>query len=261
MGLRSGRVLPRVQYIRVIERWKQVLSEVPSVANGLAQIFDFTDALDGALPTTKRPNDQELSAALTKAEAFPTEALVPGGLKFGGKMLVAHLLGGICYPSRVMLAHRMTPIRFWEKVRSWMNRLSWLFSFGTVKLLFVDLPVRVSRVRMVRPFLAGPQGRLVSEYLSELVDRRQGMSKQTYLHRVIVDMALMAALISRYARAAASAEGLSEVEARHVREGIGVAELLFSHQGDSGQSAVLQQLRLTLMSNRDDFRRLLAAEV
>jgi lysine-N-methylase len=261
MGLRSGRVLPRSQYVPVIERWKQLLIEVPSVANSLTQIFDFTDALDGALPTTKRPSDKELQTALRKANELAVQPLIPGGLKFGGKMLVAHLLGGICYPSRVMLAHRMTPIRFWEKVQSWMNRISWLFSLGTVKLLFVDLPVKVSKVRGVRPFLAGPQGRLVSEYLSELVDRRQGMSHQTYLHRVIVDMALMAALISRYARAAASAEGLTEVEARHVREGIGVAELLFSHQGDSGQSAVLHQLRLTLMSNRDDFRRLLAAEI
>lgn len=260
MGLRSGRVLPQAQFVRVIQRWQGILRQQESAATSLTHIFDYTDAVDSALPQAKKPDDKELESALLKADLAQIEALKSGSLRFGGRMLVSHLLGGICYPSRVMLAHRMTPIRFIEKVRSWFNRLAWLFSVGTVKLLFVERPVHVARVQGVQPFLAGPQGRLVSEYLSELVDRRQGMSKQTYLHRVIVDMALMTALISRYARAAASAEGLKEVQEAHVREGIGVAELLFSHQGDSGQSSVLQQLRLTLMSNREDFRRLLAAE-
>lgn len=260
MGLRSGRVLPRSQYISLIQRWIQQLQEGKSASVSLARIFDYTDALDGQLPADKRPNDSELRQALDRAEEVQSRPLRHDKLRFGGRMLVAHLLGGICYPSRVMLAHRMTPIRFGEKVRSWLNRLHWLFSIGTVKLLFVDRPVRVSLVQSVRPFLGTEQGRLVSDYLVELIERRQGMSKQTYLHRVIVDMALMTALISRYARAAASAEGLSEVEARHVREGIGIAELLFSHQSEAGQSGVLQQLRLTLMSNPEDFRRLLASE-
>jgi lysine-N-methylase len=260
MGLRSGRVLPRLQYVRVIQRWRQLLEEGQSASLSLVRLFETTDALDAALPATKRPNDTELSQALEVAEKSEIRPLCRDKLRFGGRMLVAHLLGGICYPSRVMLAHRMTPIRFTEKVRSWLNRLYWLFSIGTVKLLFVDRPVNVSKVQSVRPFLGSEQGKLVTDYLVELIDRRQGMSKQTYLHRVIVDMALMTALISRYARAAASAEGLREVEARHVREGIGIAELLFSHQSDAGQSSVLHQLRLTLMSNPEDFRRLLAAE-
>lgn len=260
MGLRSGRVLPQLQYVRVIQRWRQLLSEGQSASVSLVRIFETTDALDAALPASKRPNDAELSQALDRACETQGQELHHGKLRFGGRMLVAHLLGGICYPSRVMLAHRLTPIRFTERVRSWLNRLHWLFSIGTVKLLFVDRPVKVSQVQSVRPFLGSEPGKLVTDYLIELVDRRQGMSKQTYLHRVIVDMALMTALISRYARAAASAEALKEVEPRHVREGIGIAELLFSHQSDAGQSSVLQQLRLTLMSNPEDFRRLLASE-
>jgi lysine-N-methylase len=170
-------------------------------------------------------------------------------------MLVAHLLGGICYPSRVMLAHRITPIRFAEKVASWINRLSWLFNWGRVKLLFVERRVQVKRVREIPPFLGSEVGRLVSDYLLEVLERRQGMTKQTYRSRVV-----MTALISRYARAAASTDG-GRVEEKHVKEGIGIAELLFSHQGDSGQSLVLHQLRLFLMANREDYRRLLAAEV
>ncbi len=260
MGLRSGRVLPRNQYVMLIEAWADALKTGSNVALSLANIFDLTETLDRGLPPTKRPTDQEIRLALAPEAEPASLKLTPGKLTFGGRMLVAHLLGGICYPSRVMLAHRMTPIRFWEKVGSWGNRIRWLFGWGKVKLLFVERAVKVAEISRVAPFLGETLGRIVADYLVELVGRRQGMAKQTYLHRVIVDYALMTTLISRYARAAASAEGLSQVEERHVREGIGIAELLFSHQSDSGQSLVLQQLRLLLMSNRDDFRRLLAAE-
>ncbi len=260
MGLRSGRVLPRNQYVAVVDSWGALL-ETTDAAQALAQIYDFTDALDEHLPKTKKPNDQELRQAIEKARAIEVQKMAPSRLGFGGRVLLSHLLGGICYPSRVMLAHRMTPVTFGEKVRSWLNRLVWLFRWGSVKLLFVDPPVRVRRIDAVPGFLGSELGRLVSAYLQEVLQRRQGMQKQTYLSRVVADLALMTVLISHYARAAASAEGLGAALERHVKEGIGVAELLFSHQGDAGQSVVLHQLRLNLMSNRDDFRRLLAAEI
>jgi hypothetical protein len=243
-----------------VEKWREVLDKHDPI-DALAQIYDFTDALDDHLPRTKKPSDGELRLAIQQAEAHPTSQLAASKLGFGGRVLISHLLGGICYPSRVMLAHRMTRITFGEKLRSWMNRLAWLFRFGSVKLLFVEAPVRVRRIDAVSGFLRSSTGRLVGEYLREILERRQGMQKQTYLSRVITDMALMTTLISHYARAAASAERLHEVEPRHVKEGIGIAELLFSHQGDAGQSVVLHQLRLNLMSNREDFRRLLAAEI
>lgn len=260
MGLRSGRVLPRHQYVVLIEAWADVLRQGSNVALSLANIFDLTDVLDEGLPPTKMPTNQEIQRALSPDQRPDSLYLAPGKLTFGGRMMVAHLLGGLCYPSRVMLAHRTTPIRLGEKLRSWGNRLRWLFGWGQVKMLFVEQAVRVAEISRVAPFLGGAKGRLVVDYLIELVGRRQGMTRQTYLHRVIVDYALMTVVISRYARAAASAEGLPEVEERHVREGIGIAELLFSHQGEASQSLVLQQLRLLLMSNRDDYRRLLAAE-
>lgn len=260
MGLRSGRVLPRAQYVRVVKKWQEILDREQDPAVALARAYDFIDRVDEALPKNKKPNDQEFAVVLSAAEDERAEGLVPGKLTFGGRMLVAHLLGGICYPSRVMLAHRMTPVRFLERVASWMNRLAWLFGLGRVKLLFVERPVSIRRARDVPPFLSSEIGRLVSDYLLEVLERRQGMIKQTYLSRVVVDLALMTVLISRYARAAASTEG-GRVEDRHVKEGIGIAELLFSHQGDSGQSTVLHQLRLALMANREDYRRLLAGEV
>jgi lysine-N-methylase len=261
MAQRSGRDLPRAHYVRLVEEWQEFLrSEDQSPPAALARLYDLTDEVDEALPKTKRPDNQEFEEALTKARAVATTSLERGRLSFGGRMLVAHLLGGICYPSRVMLAHRLKRVTWSERIGSWMNRLSWLFGWGKVRLLFVDVPVRMRRAHKVKPFLGADLGRLVSDYLLEILDRRQGMAKQTYLSRVVVDLALMTALISRYARAAASADD-GVVQEKHVREGIGVAELLFSHQGDSGQSTVLHQLRLVFMSNRKDFRRLLAAEL
>jgi lysine-N-methylase len=259
MGLRSGRVLSLHQYVMVIEAWAESLRRGSHVASSLTEIFDLTETLDQGLPPSKKPSDQEIAGALAKIDRPQGLEQSPGKLTFSGRVLLAHLLGGICYPSRVMLAQRMTPIRFWERVGSWGNRSRWLFGWGRVKLLFVKDWVRISQITKVTPFLEGAMGRIVGDYLIELIGRRQGMAKQTYLHRMIVDYALMTVVISRHARAAASAEGLAQVMEKHVREAIGVAELLFSH-GDPGQSLVLQQLRLRLMSNREDFRRLLAAE-
>jgi lysine-N-methylase len=260
MGLRSGRTLPRAQYVAVVEEWLRLLRASEDGPSALCRIYDFTDALDEALPPERRPGDQEIRQIIASTEVS-CEPLEAGRLGLSGRVMVSHLLGGICYPTRVMLAHRMTPITWWEKLRSWGNRLVWLLGVGKVQLLFVKSPVHVGRVRSVAAFLRGPLGKLVTEYLCEVLDRRQGMQKQTYLSRVIADLTLMTVLISHYARAAASAEGLTQAAERHVKEGIGIAELLFSHQSDAGQSVVLHQLRLNLMSNRADLRKLLAAEI
>ncbi len=261
MGLGSGRTLAKTEFAPVVEKWREILREGCSTSESLTSIYEFTDAFDEALPKKKDLSPQEIEGAIEKAMETSVEPLRPrGDLTYGAKMLIAHLLGGMCYPSRVLLAHRVKPISFWEKVRSWGNRLAWLLGWGRVKLLFVERPVAVGRIRKVAPFLGRELGRLVSDYLVEVLWRRQGMSRQTYLNRVIVDMALMTLLISRYARASAQAAGRTEVVAHDVKEGIGVAELLFSHQGDAAQSTVLHNLRLNLMSNPRAFRGVLASE-
>lgn len=262
MGLRSGRVLPKKQYARVVAQWQELLHRAASPTEGLSWLYDFTDALDEELPRSKRPNDAELDQSIEAALACTEPSLqgVPAKLTFSGRVLVSHLLGGICYPSRVLLAHRLRPISLWERIRSWGNRLAWLFGLGKVKLLFVEKPVRVRAAQRVPGFLNGPLGEIFTDYLDELLVRRQGMSKQSYLSRVVVDLALMLVTASRYARASAAGAGRSAVSEADLREGIGIAELLFSHQGDEGQSTVLHSLRLKLMTDRDDFRRLLSAE-
>lgn len=262
MGLKSGRVLPKQQYVRVVQKWQDLLRSFPSPLEGLNRLYDFTDALDEELPRATRPTDAELGKSIEAALARSSQGLEdePQKLSFSARILVSHLLGGICYPSRVLLAHRLRPVSLWERVRSWGNRLAWFLGLGRVKLLFVERPVRVRQVQKVPAFLGGPLGRVLTDYLLELLDRRQGMVKQTYLTRILVDLALMTVTASRYARASAAGAQRDAVTEADLREGIGIAELLFSHQGDEGQSPVLHTLRLKLMTDREDFRRLLAAE-
>ena len=260
MGFKSGRALPKHQYVAVVKHWESILQEGGSPAESLSKVYDFTDAFDEALPP-KVPEKEEIKAAIKKGAAKSSQPLSSRKrLSFDARVLLALLLGSLSYPSRVLVAHRVTPVSFWERLRSWGNKLAWLFSFGTVALLFVKRPVKVRRVGKVKPFLAGEFGALVRDYLLELLMRRYGMTKKTYLNRVIVDMAMMTVVASRYARAAASAEGRNTVEPADVKEGIGIAELLFAHQGEGTQSVALNQMRQKLMASPKKFRALLASE-
>lgn len=261
MGLRSGRTLARTHYARVVREWTEILKS-GSLPEALSAVFDFTDRIDEALPKKKDLGKEEVEAALTAAHERTVREPIAARprLDFNARIFFGYLLGGLCYPSRVMHAHRVTAVTYWESVRSWGNRLAWFFGWGTARLIFVNNPVAPGRVARVAPVLTAEGGDLVRGFLIEVLQRRQGMSSQTYLHRVVVDLALMTVLISRYARAAASAEGLSAATAAHVKEGIGVAELLFTHQGGANLT-VLDQLRYKLMTGRSDFRRLLAHEV
>jgi hypothetical protein len=87
------------------------------------------------------------------------------------------------------------------------------------------------------------------------------MHKKTYLHRLLVDLGLMAVVISQHAKAAAAARRVRHASEAEVREAIGVAELLFSHQADHAEGLVLSTLRLKLLSDEEQFRRLLSAEL
>src|SRR5688572_32633906 len=92
--------------------------------------------------------------------------------------------------------------------------------------------------------LGGQHASVVTDYLSEVLWRRQGMHRKTYLHRLLVELALMAVVISQHAKAAAAARGGSEANEGEVREAIGVAELLFSHQADAAEGLVMSTLRM-----------------
>ncbi|HSC89694.1 MAG TPA: YkgJ family cysteine cluster protein, partial [Polyangiaceae bacterium] len=139
-------------------------------------------------------------------------------------------------------------------------RLSWLFGWGRVDLLHVRGRVRLSRLHEVPSFLEGELGSVVSDYVVELLERRQGFLQQTYLSRVLVDLVLAVCLVSRFARASAVGQGRERVNRADVLEGIGIADLLLAHQADSSQTLVLANLRLQLMSDGEALRRFVASE-
>ncbi len=268
LGLRSGRVLGPSGMGQISEAWRAELrDEALDPVSALMRIYALLDALDETLPKVKSPGAPEVRTALDAARALSLERTWPltaRGTKrppFNARVLYAYLLGGLCYPSRVLLAHRTEKLGFFERVRALGNRLAFLFGFGTVDLYLAGARVPVGRIGRVRPFLGAPLGRVVSDYLSEVLLRRQGMARQTYFFRVLVDLALMTIVVSRHARAAAAGRGAPEVTEADVREGIGIAELLFSHQGEGAQSAVLQTLRLKLMASEKDFRALVESEL
>lgn len=260
MGLRSGRVLTQKHFAALVEEWRSVLEEGVSVADALVRIYELTDAFDEQLPR-KQLDSGEFEQALAAAQASPRRPVLARKLGFNARVLFSYFLGGLSYPTRVLMPHRAHRVDFWERVRALGTRIRWFLGRGRVDLYLVEQPVPLARVGGVRSALLEANGQLIGDYLREVLQRRQGMSRQTYLLRVVVDLGLMALLISRHARASAAAAGLGEATSAQVKEGIGIAELLFSHQSEAAQTSVLQSLRLKLMSDPEDFRRLLGGEL
>lgn len=261
MGLRSGRVLLRAHYIKLVELWRAELSSSTNIAQTLVDLFDLTERVDATLPRDHNPNDTEFSVILSASSQTPSAPLLRRQLGFSGRVLIAHLLGALCYPARVMMPFRDLAPSWRERFSSWIVGLKWLFRFGRVSLLQIPSPVPVAHIERVAPVLVGAQASLVAEYLREVLARRQGMHKKTYVSRFLIELALMSVVISRYARARAAARSQLTVNEADVVAGIGIAELVLTHQGEMGQSVVLDQLRLKLMSNPDELRVLLSSEI
>lgn len=262
LGLRSGRVLPPELFAWLADAWRDVLEQAP-LPEALVRLFLTTDRFDEALgPSGGKPATRATVEAAWRA-AKPDEpvAVTRRRRSFSGRVLLAYLLGGLSYPSRVLLPHRTAKSSFFERLRAFGNRLSWLFSLGRVDLYLVSAPVPLGRLGRVEAVLTGAHASIVSGYLREMLWRRQGMHKKTYLHRIIVDLGLAAVVISQHAKAAAAARQAQQANETEVREAIAVAELLFSHQADQAEGPVLSTLRLKLLSDEEQFRRLLAAEV
>jgi lysine-N-methylase len=261
LGLRSGRVLGREHFTWLVDAWRDVMGSV-SVPEALVRIFEATDRFDEGLARGEGTLSlAEVEAAWRAARADDAIVLKPRRHTFAGRLLLAYLLGGLCYPSRVLLPHRTRARSFGERVRALGNRLAWLFSLGRVDLYLVPSPVPVARMARVESVFAGPHAVVVADYLREVLWRRQGMHRKTYLHRILVDLGLMTVVISRHAKAAAAARGAVRVDEHEVREAIGIAELLFSHQADQAEGLLLSTLRMKLLSDERQFRRLLSAEL
>lgn len=261
MGLRSGRTLPLDQYAQLVEAWRRELDTTGNVGSSLVRLYALTEAVDAALPRDHAPNDAGFRAVLDQAwKATPAHPVPRRALKWGGRILLSLLLGTVSEPLHLLQPFRVERVSLGEHLRAWWVRMKWFLGRGRVRLLFIDTPIQLRALPGVAPCLRGEPGRSIAQYLREVLARRQGMHKQTYLHRFVIELGLLAVVAACYARARAQSRREHAVSPSDIQEGIGVAELLLTHQGEMGHNPVLDQLRLQLLSNPDDFQALLGAE-
>ena len=261
MGLRSGRTLPRAQYLMLVDAWRELCSS-QSPITAVLSCYALADHFDEALSGGSVFTDAQVHGALQQArQRTAVAALTPRRHpNFQARLFYAHELGNLCYPSRLLTEFAVTRPSWSQRVGSWQNKWNWLLQVGKVDLLYVAQPVRLRHLAKVPPFLEGELGNLVRNYLVEVLERRQVFVRQTYLTRVAVDLGLMVGLISRFARASAVGHGRLQVVKADVLEGMGVSDLLMAHQADARQSTVLANLRLHLMSTPAAVPRFLASE-
>jgi lysine-N-methylase len=259
MGLKSGRTLAREQYLLVARAWREQFQGNP--AQGLARAYALTDGFDERLETADASSAQ-VQATLERAQHEMAQSpLAAAGPGFSARLFFSHLLGSLSYPARLLGVAAARRPGFGMKLWAAWVKLCWLFGWGSAQLLHVPEPVPLGRIDRVARFLDGPLAEPINVYLRELLDRRQPFARQTYLTRVLVELAFAVALASRFARARAAAAGLAQVRPADVAEGIGIAELTLSHSSGAQAGSVLSQLELKLMSDPQAFRRFLASEV
>jgi lysine-N-methylase len=265
MSTLGGVVLSRPQYVGVARRWAEALAG-GSPAAGLARIYDWTAAFEGALlDGPEVATDASVTAAMERADQDPGEPLPSrDSASIVTRVVFASLLSGLCHPSRVRVGHRIGRTRrpWIEALRSFGNKLAWLLGRGTVDMLFVPRPFPLQRVRTVERFLARDEGALVAQFLRLVLQRRQIFcAEPRHLMEVVVDLALSATLVSRVARCRAAAELRLCVTQEDVREGISVAELLVtSHAAVSEQGGLARGLCRRLVGDRAKLREVLATE-
>ncbi|WP_437734202.1 YkgJ family cysteine cluster protein [Sorangium sp. So ce1335] len=261
----GGVILPQPQYLRAVKHWEDELATDASPAATLARLYDWTAAFERALPPgAERATDASTEAALAQASAGELEPLAPRKRpSFYARVLFAHLLGNLCYPSRVRQGHRVgkAPWTQLHALRSAWNKVAWMLGRGTVDMLFVPRPFKLQRVRTVDRFLDGDEGAAVRDYLRLVLQRRHIFSSPRHLLASVLDLSLATVVISRFARCRAAADGRVKVSLDDVREGISVAELvLLSHAALAEQSKLMKNLRWLLLTKRESFRALLATE-
>jgi len=262
MGTVAGHHLTRPQYLRVTQRWRELLAAESFELNGLAYLFDWMSAFEDALPDGKeKVTDAAVATAMSKAEEVEREPIEPRKrASYLARVLFAYQLGNLCYPSRVALRHHVNK-PFLAGTRAWGNKLAWLLGFGQVDLLFVQQPVKPGQTHRVEPFLAGEYGDRVRDFLLLALQRRHLFSRARHLQGVLLDLSFSTMVISRYARSRASAEERGVVSAEDVAEALGIAELLFvSHAAIGQEGRVMSDLRWTMLTQRARRRALFGCE-
>lgn len=158
----SGIVLSQTQYLRVARRWEEELASAGSPATTLARLYDLTLAFEGALPAgPERVTDAAVDEALGRADGHGPAPLAPRkSPSLHARVLFAYLLGHLCYPSRIKLAHRIgdAPGARLSGWRSLGNKIAWMLGRGTVDMQFIPRPFNLRRVKAVDRFLSESEG-------------------------------------------------------------------------------------------------------
>ncbi len=259
----DGTIVSQAQYLELCGRWERELAQSSHAGASIAALLDATRAFEAALPGgVERIGDADFERALA---AFDGHRAVPltarAGSTFDARLLFAHVLGNLSRPARALLPHRIGPAGALLRIRAWMDKLSWMLERGAVDLLFVPKRVPLGRVRRVARFLGTGLGEPVGSYLAQVLSRRHVFSQPRHLLAVLLDLGLATAILSRFARCRAAADGRAQVEEADVREGIAVAELvLLSHASLHGPSPMLSRLRTAMLAAPERARGVLAVE-
>lgn len=265
MATRDGRMLTRPQFLRVAEHWDSALAKEAPLLQTLAQLFDWTTAFEQALSSEPElVSDAAVDAAFNAADAAPVEPLAPlEKSSYHARLLFSALLGNLCYPSRLRQPARLGKAPWWrfEALRALGNKRAFLQERGTVDLLFAPKPLALQKVKGIPRFLGGEEAKRVRDYLRLTLSRRQIFSEPRHLVGVLLDLALAAVLVSRYARCRAASAERGAVAHEDLNEAIGVAELtLLNHTAPSEQPKPVKDLRQLLLTERASLRGLLASE-
>jgi lysine-N-methylase len=256
--------LSQSQYLQIVRFWSARLATDESPARILAELYDVTQSIEERLVgEPEKPSDTVINNALLAASRISVLPLEPRAkTPFYARSLFAYLLGNLCYPSRVLLPFRIErPSRLLSTVRDLYTKAKWLLGRGKVDLLYVSRLVPLGRVVNVSHFLGHAEGKIVREFLVQVIARRHLLSHPRYLRDVLLDLALAAVTISRYARCRAASDGRNVVSRADVADGIAVAELiLVAHSSLSEQGRTMRELRRMLLVSRKHYRDLLASE-
>jgi lysine-N-methylase len=266
MRTAQGTILSRSQYLRIAARWQDELQGDASPLEALGRLYDELIDFEETLPfLAQRATDEEVDQALEKGRARAFDPLRSRrSPSLHARVAFAALLGELCYPLRLRFAHRSSrsPLLRLEPLRAVAVRLAFLLQWGSVDLSLIARPVDLRRAAKVEPWLTGPLGELVRRYLLDVLDRRRIFVVPRYLGAVLVDLALGAVLISRFARCSAAADRRDTVCELDVRNGISVAELtLLHHALPVAERGIMKRVRLALFADRAAFRALVAGEV
>jgi lysine-N-methylase len=135
MGTLGGIGLSQTQYLRVARRWEEELAATASPAITMARLLHLTLAFEGALPAgVEQATDAAVDQAMRLADESASEPLVPRkSPSWPARVMFAYLLGYLCYPTRLKLAHRIgeAPAARLSGWRSLANKLFWMLGRGT----------------------------------------------------------------------------------------------------------------------------------